>query len=66
MPTNQQQYSRLYDQFMFLINQGLISLSYQSSGSAADIAHFGQLFQGLSLNAYPYYYRAPKLKQVSP
>lgn len=66
MPVDQQQYKQLSNQFMYLINQGMISLSYQTHNNTADIMHFDQLFQGLSLNAYPYYYRAPKLKQVTP
>lgn len=56
----------LQQQLLFLARHQIINLSYMPEAFLKETTNFSTLYQGISLNDYPYFYREPNLQETTP
>lgn len=57
---------RLQSQLLFLAQNKITNLSYMPEAFLKETRKFSTLYQGISLNDYPYFYREPNLQETTP
>jgi biofilm PGA synthesis lipoprotein PgaB len=58
--------SRLQHQLLLLAQNKIINLSYMPEAFLKETKRFSTLYQGISLNDYPHFYREPNLEEAAP